>query len=84
MLTQFLSSHRYEECAEILKSIVSGCRVLMPLALEIAIHRSEMEILYNLPDLPQTLGRDVVEQLKHLDIAINSQQVILLHIHLFC
>jgi len=62
MLTQFLSSHRYEECAEILKSIVSGCRVLMPLALEIAIHRSEMEIL----------------------LAINSQQVILLHIHLFC
>ncbi|XP_067936811.1 TATA box-binding protein-associated factor RNA polymerase I subunit A-like [Watersipora subatra] len=74
LLRDALLHMRYEECIEILKHLVSGCRVKMPLALETAIYRSGLEIMYNLSNLTRPPLADFVHSLRRLRTTLNPQR----------
>lgn len=73
ILTCFL---RYREATEILKAIIDGCRVSMPLALEIVIRRAGLEIMYNNSDIADLPIQEFFDILGGINTSINQQQVI--------
>lgn len=68
----------YAESAHILKAIVEGCITSMPLALEIALHRSGLEIMFRHLDLSDPPLNLFFDQLRSIDTSINPQQVVLI------
>ena len=66
---------RYEEATEILQSIVWGCKVRMPLALETAIYRGILETIYCVPRMARSPLAHFISTLSSLQSYINPQQV---------